>query len=124
MLRERMGAQIDVCPLTQDGRIDLDAMSAMLTPQHKLVALAHVSNVLGSVLDVRRASRYGALRWVPSADRRLSGGAAPAGDVRQIADAISMSFRRTSSTARPASARCGRGKSCSMPCRPIRVAAR
>ena len=49
------GVAIDVCPLTQDGRIDLDAAEAMLTPAHKLVALAHVSNVLGSVLDVPRA---------------------------------------------------------------------
>jgi len=47
---------IDVAPLTADGRIDLDAMEAMLTPQHRMVALAHVSNVLGSVLDVRRAA--------------------------------------------------------------------
>jgi cysteine desulfurase/selenocysteine lyase len=30
-------------------------MATMLTPQHKLVALAHISNVLGSVLDARRA---------------------------------------------------------------------
>jgi cysteine desulfurase/selenocysteine lyase len=30
--------------------------SGCITPQHKLVALAHVSNVLGSTLDVRRAS--------------------------------------------------------------------
>ncbi|WP_159871182.1 cysteine desulfurase [Novosphingobium sp. 9U] len=56
LLRERTGVAIDVCPLTQDGRIDLDAAAAMLTPAHKLVALAHVSNVLGSVLDVRRAA--------------------------------------------------------------------
>ena len=42
--------------LVADQRIDLDAMSAMLRPEHKLVALAHVSNVLGSVLDVRRAA--------------------------------------------------------------------
>ncbi len=56
MVAERTGAQIDVCPLTEDGRIDLDAMARMLTPQHKLVALAHVSNVLGSVLDARRAA--------------------------------------------------------------------
>ena len=47
---------IDVCPLTDDGRIDLDAAERMLTPAHKLVALAHVSNVLGSMLDVRRAA--------------------------------------------------------------------
>jgi cysteine desulfurase / selenocysteine lyase len=56
MLRARTGIEIDVCPLTDDGRIDLDAAEAMLTPRHRLVALAHVSNVLGSVLDVRRAA--------------------------------------------------------------------
>ena len=56
MIAERTGAEIDVAPLTADGRIDLDAMAAMLTERHKLVALAHVSNVLGSVLDARRAA--------------------------------------------------------------------
>ena len=50
------GAAIDVVPLTADHRIDLDAMAAMIRPEHKLVALAHVSNVLGSVLDARRAA--------------------------------------------------------------------
>ena len=56
LLRDRTGIEIDVAPLTEDGKIDLDAVEAMLTPAHKLVALAHVSNVLGSVLDVRRAA--------------------------------------------------------------------
>jgi cysteine desulfurase/selenocysteine lyase len=56
MLADAKGLEIDVIPLTADGRIDLDAMAAMLTPAHKLVALGHVSNVLGSVLDVRRAA--------------------------------------------------------------------
>ena len=55
MVAERLGVAIDVVPLTPDHRIDLDAMAAMIRPEHKLVALAHVSNVLGSVLDVRRA---------------------------------------------------------------------
>jgi cysteine desulfurase / selenocysteine lyase len=50
------GWQVDVCPLTPDGRIDLDAAEAMLTPDHKMVAFAHVSNVLGSVLDAKRAA--------------------------------------------------------------------
>jgi cysteine desulfurase/selenocysteine lyase len=50
------GAQVDVVPLTADHRIDLDAMAAMIRPEHKLVALAHVSNVLGSVLDAKRAA--------------------------------------------------------------------
>ena len=56
MVAEKIGAQIDVIPLTADGRIDLDAMRAMITPRHRMVALAHVSNVLGSVLDCRRAA--------------------------------------------------------------------
>ena len=56
LLRERTGIAIDVCPLTPDGRIDLDAAERMLTPAHRLVSLAHVSNVLGSTLDVARAS--------------------------------------------------------------------
>ena len=60
-----IGCEIDVCPLTEDGRIDLDALDGMIRPEHKLVALAHVSNVLGSVLDARRAAeiahRHGAL---------------------------------------------------------------
>ncbi|MBX7534016.1 cysteine desulfurase [Qipengyuania sp. 1XM1-15A] len=56
MLAERTGAQIDVCPLTEDGQIDLGALEALLTPRTKLVSLAHVSNVLGSVLDARKAA--------------------------------------------------------------------
>ncbi len=57
MIAERTGAGIDVAPLTGDGRIDLDALANRLTGRHKLVALAHVSNVLGSVLDVKRAAK-------------------------------------------------------------------
>ena len=56
MVAQRVGAAIDVIPLTADHRIDLDAMAAMITPAHKLVALGHVSNVLGSVLDASRAT--------------------------------------------------------------------
>lgn len=56
LVAEKAGAAIDVVPLTADGKIDLDAMAAMITPAHKMVALAHVSNVLGSVLDVRHAA--------------------------------------------------------------------
>ena len=50
------GWKVDVCPLTKDGKIDLDAAEAMLTPEHTMVAFAHVSNVLGSVVDAKRAA--------------------------------------------------------------------
>ena len=57
MLAEKAGAHIDVCPLTDDGLIDLDWLEGNLTKQHKLVALAHVSNVLGSILGAKRAAK-------------------------------------------------------------------
>jgi cysteine desulfurase/selenocysteine lyase len=56
LLAERIGAVIDVCPLDPEGRIDLSAAESILTEQHKLVAFAHVSNVLGSILDAKRAA--------------------------------------------------------------------
>jgi cysteine desulfurase / selenocysteine lyase len=57
MLAEKVGAHIDVCRLTDDGLIDLDWLEANLTKRHKLVALAHVSNVLGSILGAKRAAK-------------------------------------------------------------------
>jgi cysteine desulfurase/selenocysteine lyase len=50
------GYDIDVVPLTPDGEIDLDAAEAMLTEEHRIVGFAHVSNVLGSILDAKRAA--------------------------------------------------------------------
>ena len=57
MLRDRRGIIIDVAPLTADGRIDEDALESLLTPQTRLVSIAHVSNVLGGVADIARISR-------------------------------------------------------------------
>jgi cysteine desulfurase/selenocysteine lyase len=50
------GFEVDAVPLMSDGQIDLDAAEAMLTEQHRVVAFAHVSNVLGSILDAKRAA--------------------------------------------------------------------
>jgi cysteine desulfurase/selenocysteine lyase len=50
------GYEIDAVPLTEDGKIDLDAAEAMISEDHRVVAFAHVSNVLGSILDTRRAA--------------------------------------------------------------------
>ncbi|HEX8840486.1 MAG TPA: cysteine desulfurase [Sphingomicrobium sp.] len=50
------GFEVDAVPLTSDGQIDLDAAERMLTEEHCIVAFAHVSNVLGSILHTRRAA--------------------------------------------------------------------
>ncbi|KAF0105312.1 MAG: selenocysteine lyase [Rhodospirillaceae bacterium] len=53
LLRSRAGIELDMLPVTTDGRIDLSALPRLLTPKTKLVSLAHVSNVTGALLDVR-----------------------------------------------------------------------
>jgi cysteine desulfurase / selenocysteine lyase len=62
-LCRRTGAVLRWYPVTPDGRLDLDALE--LSPRTKLVAFAHQSNVLGTVLPVaelvRRAREVGAL---------------------------------------------------------------
>jgi cysteine desulfurase/selenocysteine lyase len=57
MLRDRKGVEIDVAPLTSDGRIDEDALVALLTPRTRMVSIAHISNVLGGIADVARIAR-------------------------------------------------------------------
>ena len=53
MLRSRSGVELDVLPVTEDGRIDVSALPRLLTPRTRLVSLAHVSNVTGASLDVK-----------------------------------------------------------------------
>ena len=47
-LAGRVGAEIDWVPVTEDGLLDMAALSALLERGPKLVAVAHVSNVLGT----------------------------------------------------------------------------
>jgi cysteine desulfurase/selenocysteine lyase len=54
LLRQRTGVELDMLPVTTDGQIDLSALPKVLTSQTKLISLAHVSNVTGALLDVRR----------------------------------------------------------------------
>ncbi|MBA4788069.1 MAG: cysteine desulfurase [Rhizobiales bacterium] len=52
-LRERKGAVIKWAPVHEDGSFDLDAFKALLTPRTKVVAITHMSNVLGTVTPVK-----------------------------------------------------------------------
>ena len=66
-----LGARTEFAPVTDDGLLDLDALDALLARGPKLVAVAHVSNVLGTVNPieeiVRRAHAAGALVLVDGA---------------------------------------------------------
>ncbi|MDP2332905.1 MAG: SufS family cysteine desulfurase [Reyranella sp.] len=52
LLRSRAGIEIDMIPVTVDGRIDLKKLPSLLTSRTKLISLAHVSNVTGAMVDV------------------------------------------------------------------------
>lgn len=59
------GATLKHAKLTTDGRLDLDHLASLVTPKTKLVAITHVSNVLGTIVPVAEvakiAHRAGAL---------------------------------------------------------------
>jgi len=57
LVAERTGAKIQVAEILPDGSLDLDALYKAMTPQVKLLAVAHVSNVLGTVNPVREICR-------------------------------------------------------------------
>jgi cysteine desulfurase/selenocysteine lyase len=56
-LVERTGASIDWAPIDADGLLDMDAFTALLELGPKLVAVTHVSNVLGTENPITEISR-------------------------------------------------------------------
>jgi cysteine desulfurase/selenocysteine lyase len=56
-LRERMGVVLKFTPVTDDGRLDVEAFKALLTERTRVVALTHMSNVLGTVNPVAELTR-------------------------------------------------------------------
>jgi cysteine desulfurase/selenocysteine lyase len=71
LLAQEVGATLAYVELTEDGRLDLDSLDALLAREPKLVAVAHVSNVLGTRNPVReivaRAHAAGAVAVVDGA---------------------------------------------------------
>lgn len=57
LLRARNGVVIKVVGMTDDGVLNLDDYRALLSPRTKLVAVTHVSNVLGTVNPVAEIIR-------------------------------------------------------------------
>ena len=64
LVAQRTGATIKVAELLADGSLDLDALHASMTPDVKLLAIAHVSNVLGTVNPVAAICREARKRGI------------------------------------------------------------
>ncbi|ALN56613.1 cysteine desulfurase [Lysobacter enzymogenes] len=64
LVAQRTGATIKVAELDELGRLDLAQLYSLLTPEVKLLALTHVSNVLGTVNPVREICREARKRGI------------------------------------------------------------
>ena len=60
LIAREHGAKLDWAPLTDEGQLDMDAFRLLLERGPKLVAVAHVSNVLGTVNPIAEIARRGA----------------------------------------------------------------
>lgn len=54
MLANRKGAHLKFIPILKSGDIDLEALKAFLNPNTKIVSLAHVSNVMGTIHPISK----------------------------------------------------------------------
>lgn len=64
LVAQRIGATVRVAEITADGALDIDALHAAMTPEVKLLAVTHVSNVLGTVNPVREICREARKRGI------------------------------------------------------------
>lgn len=61
----RRGIKLRVIPMSDEGILDLDAFDGLLNERTKLVSVAHVSNVLGTVNPVKEIIRRAHERGIP-----------------------------------------------------------
>ena len=66
LVAQRTGAEIRVAEILPDGTLDLAALYAAMTSEVKLLAVTHVSNVLGTVNPVREICREARKRGIAS----------------------------------------------------------
>jgi cysteine desulfurase/selenocysteine lyase len=63
--RERKGAVLKWAPIADDGTFLIDEFERLLTPRTKIVALTHMSNVLGTVVPIKDVIRIAHERGIP-----------------------------------------------------------
>ena len=63
--RERKGAVIKWVPVDEQGAFDLEAFKKLLGPRTKMVAITHMSNVLGTITPIREIIKLAHERNIP-----------------------------------------------------------
>ena len=65
LLREQVGAVLKVIPINQQGEVDFVEFQKLISPRTRLLALAHVSNALGTIVPVEKFIAVAKLHGVP-----------------------------------------------------------
>ena len=64
-LRERQGAVIKWAPVDEEGNFLVDEFEKLLTPRTKMVAITHMSNMLGTLVPVKDVVKLAKARGIP-----------------------------------------------------------
>ncbi|HYK10958.1 MAG TPA: cysteine desulfurase [Gemmatimonadales bacterium] len=65
MLAEQTGAALNVIPMNERGELKLDEYQKLLTPKAKVVAVAHISNSLGTINPIKEMVKLAHATGVP-----------------------------------------------------------
>ena len=65
MLCERKGMKLQVVPINEQGELDMEAFKKLLNEKTRLVSIAHVSNVLGTINPVKEIIRLAHEKDIP-----------------------------------------------------------
>lgn len=57
ILQKRIPFTLKVAPVSDDGALDMDALKSLLNEKTKLVSVAHISNVLGTVFPIKEIAK-------------------------------------------------------------------
>jgi cysteine desulfurase/selenocysteine lyase len=64
-LRERQGAVIKWAPVDDEGNFLLDEFEKLISPRTKMVAMTHMSNMLGTVVPIKEVTRIAHAHGIP-----------------------------------------------------------
>jgi cysteine desulfurase/selenocysteine lyase len=64
-LRERQGAVIKWAPVDEEGHFLIDEFEKLLSPRTRMVAITHMSNMLGTLVPVKEVVRLAHARGIP-----------------------------------------------------------
>ncbi len=64
-LCEERGARLKIVPIERNGELDLDFLAKMMNPYTKLLAITHISNVLGTVNPIKEIIKTAKNKGVP-----------------------------------------------------------